>query len=148
MCMFNMNPIVAQIHIKQIHSSVSYQWPIYQIFNRHGCEWPRGYVALEVQFYIQISNSKRIADFHQCACTVSLLVTGHSVASAYRSRFTTCSSCFIMTLAQLVECLYECGRLWVHNSDRVIPKTLKMGVVIPVRQQALGPTATNRHLIS
>ena len=33
------------------------------------------------------------------------------------------------TLAYLVECPHECGRLWVHNPDRVISKTLKMVVV-------------------
>ena len=29
-------PIVAPIDIKQVHSSVSYQWPIYKIYDRRG----------------------------------------------------------------------------------------------------------------
>ena len=39
-------PIVPPIHIKHGHSSVSYQWAIYQKYDWHGCESPSGYGAL------------------------------------------------------------------------------------------------------
>ena len=51
--MFNMNnrPIVAvivsPIQIKHVHSSVSYQWAIYQEYNRRCHESPSGYGPLE-----------------------------------------------------------------------------------------------------
>ena len=51
MYMFDMNrrydrPLVPPIQIKHIHSSVSYQWAIYQKYNLCGCESPSGYGAL------------------------------------------------------------------------------------------------------
>ena len=61
MYMFDMNrsynwPIVAPIvsaivpliQIKHVHSSVSYQWPTYQKYNRHRHESPSGYGPLEM----------------------------------------------------------------------------------------------------
>ena len=39
-------PIVLPINIKHVHSSVSYQWAIYQKYDRRGCESPSGYGAL------------------------------------------------------------------------------------------------------
>ena len=50
--MFDLNrcynlPIVAPFHIKHIHSSVSYQWTIYQKYDRNGCESSSGYGALD-----------------------------------------------------------------------------------------------------
>ena len=36
-------PIVLPIQIKHVHSSVSYQWVIYQKYNRHGHASPSGY---------------------------------------------------------------------------------------------------------
>ena len=41
-------PIVAPIHIKYVHSSVLYQWAIYQKYDRHGHALPSGYVALGI----------------------------------------------------------------------------------------------------
>ena len=35
--------IVVQIHIKHVHLSLSYQWVIYQNYDRRGHESPRGY---------------------------------------------------------------------------------------------------------
>ena len=35
--------IVAPIQIKHVHSSVSYQWPIYEKYDRHGHALPSGY---------------------------------------------------------------------------------------------------------
>ena len=39
-------PIVSPIHIKHVHSSVSYQWAISQKYGRRGHESPSGYGAL------------------------------------------------------------------------------------------------------
>ena len=39
-------PIVAPFHIKHVHSSVSYQWQIYQKYDQRGRELPSGYGAL------------------------------------------------------------------------------------------------------
>ena len=39
-------PIVAPIHIKHVHSSVSYQWEIYQKYDQRGCASPSGCGAL------------------------------------------------------------------------------------------------------
>ena len=49
--MFNLNPpiiwaIVAPVHIKPVHSSVSYQWVMYQKYDRHGHELLSGYGTL------------------------------------------------------------------------------------------------------
>ena len=38
--------IVAPIHIKHVHSSVSYQWMIYKRYDRSGHESPSGYGPL------------------------------------------------------------------------------------------------------
>ena len=55
MYMFNVNwrynrpivtPIVAPIHIKHVHFSVSHQWAIYQKYSRRSHELPSGYGAL------------------------------------------------------------------------------------------------------
>ena len=55
MYMFNTNwrynqpiiaPIVAQIHIQHAHFSVSYQWAIYQKYDRCGQASPGGYGAI------------------------------------------------------------------------------------------------------
>ena len=35
-------PIAAPIHIKHVHSSVSYRWEIYQKYDRRGHESPNG----------------------------------------------------------------------------------------------------------
>ena len=41
--------IVAPIHIKHVHSGVSYQWAIYQKYDQRGHESPSGYGPLLVQ---------------------------------------------------------------------------------------------------
>ena len=38
--------IVLPIHIKHVHFSVSYQWAIYQKYDRRGSESPNGYGVL------------------------------------------------------------------------------------------------------
>ena len=57
MYMFDMNrrynwpivaPIVAPIHIKHVQSSVSYQWAIYQKYDRRGHASPSGYGPLGI----------------------------------------------------------------------------------------------------
>ena len=40
-------PIVSAIQIKHVHSSVSYQWAIYQKYHLRGRESPSGYGALK-----------------------------------------------------------------------------------------------------
>ena len=39
-------PIVAWINCKPVHSSVSYQWALYQKYDRHGHEAPSRYGPL------------------------------------------------------------------------------------------------------
>ena len=47
MYMFDLNrPIAALIHIKDVHSSLSYQLPTYPKYDRRGHELPRGYGPL------------------------------------------------------------------------------------------------------
>ena len=60
--MFNMNrrynrsivaPIVELIQIKHVHSSVSYQWAIYQKYDRRCHESPSGYGASRVSHHTE-----------------------------------------------------------------------------------------------
>ena len=44
-------PYVSPIHIKHVHSSVSYQWATYQKTDRHADELPSGYGALASAVY-------------------------------------------------------------------------------------------------
>ena len=74
--------VVAPIHIKHVHSSVSYRWAIYKKYDRRGCESPSGYKPLGCCAYYLLPEVARGAYFHGRDVVLAMNYFFHNVLTS------------------------------------------------------------------